>query len=293
MTQRVHLDATRPGDPLRAALCGQLGVSTETDMSRVTCRSCLMRVAGKRKAAARRERAPTVAELQQELIDGLRATCAPTAAATPAITPALWISSCKGAEHRRCGDCELCVWEREAQLWAAVSPWNKRHTVERPEGAPRWPSLTAALVALVEFDRCDRAAPSALGGILDRIKRGESGGASHDARPDDPLLRRAGELVRVRQALELAYPDGAHQIDAAKCRAILLLRTPGAVTEMPTYEALAELFATTAGDVQALVRNGRRVMAEELAARGLIPTPRPSARAGHRGGPTHYAEATQ
>jgi hypothetical protein len=217
---------------------------------------------------------PSAEDVQRELAAAFRATLAPTADAPPRMTPQLWSTSCKGGEHRRCGECEICEWERSAQLWAAVSPWNVHHELIRDESAPRWGSLAAALIALVEFERHDRCGPSALGGILDRVRRGATGDAGGMARPDDPLLRRAGELVRVRQALELAYPDGAHALPAPKCRALLLLRTPGCVGEMPTYEALGELFGMSAGELQSLVRAGRRRVGDELAARGLIPAAR-------------------
>jgi len=286
---RIHLDASRAGDPLRRARCGWLDVDTETDATKVTCKSCLARVAASRLEAAPRGRAAT-ADLTKEIKAAFQATLAPTASISPRITPALWASSCKTAV-RRCGECELCQWEREAQLWAAVSPWTKHHALILPEGAPRWSSLTAALAAFVEFERHDRSSPSALGGILDRVRRGATGEAT-SARPDDPLLRRAGELVRVRQALELAYPDGAHSIPAEKCRALLLLRTPGIVAQvMPGYEELGQLFGAATGELQALVRNGRKVVGDELARRGLIPIPRPALRGGLRTSAAHYAEA--
>lgn len=287
---RIHLDATQAGNVLRKAACGWAGVDVESDVSKVTCKSCLALVAFKRSDRSTSRvagvRTPSTSEVQAELAAAFRATLAPTAPAPPRMTAALWAGSCKGGEHRRCGECELCAWEREAQLWSAVAPWNRRHELERSPDAPRWSSLAAALIAFAEFERHDRCGPSALGGILDRVKRGatDAGGV---ARPDDPLLRRAGELVRVRQALERAYPDGAHELPAAKCRALLLLRTPGVLMtgrdpvtgetrsgEMPTYWALSVIMGVSAGELQRLVRSGRRDVSEELVQRGLIPVPR-------------------
>jgi hypothetical protein len=150
-----------------------------------------------------------------------------------------------------------------------------QHRLAPKEGAPRWPSLAAALVDFAQWERHDRTAPSALGGILDRVRRGDMGGGGDSQRPDDPLLRRAGELVRVRQALEAAYPDGAHAVSAAKCKALLLVRTPGVLEgEPPTYYALSVLLDAEEGVLRALVREGRRRMTLELAARGLIPAAR-------------------
>jgi hypothetical protein len=182
-------------------------------------------------------------------------------------------------------------------MWHAVSPWNRESSLKRAEGAPRWPNLAAALVALVEFDRHDRHGPSAMGPILERCKRGDTtqGGSS---RPDDPMQRRAGELVRVRQALELAYPAGAHAVlSRGQCIGVLLARTPGVVSllprpseddpskppEMPTYEKLSAELGAEVGELRAVVRRGRDSMTEELAGRGLIPVPRPSRRRPHAG----------
>lgn len=278
---RTHLLA--PGPDVRRAFCGWIEVDCESDVSRVTCKACLARLAADRKATKSERAAPvgaTRSEVVGAVVEALAATLAPRAAASPRVTPQLWSASCKGGEHRRCGECEVCLWEREAQLWAAVSPWNREPEVRRPEGAPRWSSLAAALVAFAEFERHDRTAPSALGGILDRVRRGDTGGSDGGRRGDDPLLRRAGELVRIKLALEHAYPDGAHaKLTAAQCKDILLWRTPGVLhTGLPTYEMLSAAFHVDAGELQALVREGRRRMTAELAARGLIPYPKPAGR---------------
>jgi hypothetical protein len=249
----------------------------QSDVSAVTCKVCLSRFAQERTGAVSDRRSPkfdtAAADVVAELASAFAATLAPKADASPLMTPQLWAVSCKGGEHRRCGECEICVWERSAQLWAAVAPWNKEHCLERAEGAPRWSSLAAALSAFAEWERHDRSAPSALGGILDRVRRGDAGNGG-SARPDDPLLRRAGELVRVRQALDLAYPDGAHELSAGKCKALLLLRTPGVAKEVPTYEALSVILSIDVGALRALVSTGRKRVTEELASRGLIPRPR-------------------
>jgi hypothetical protein len=299
---RIHLDATQPGNVLRKASCGWAGVSVDSDISKVTCKSCLTMVASKR-ANVGTSRVSGVhtskdADVQAELAAAFRATLAPCAAAPPRMTAALWASSCKGGEHRRCGECELCLWEREAQLWSAVSPWNRRHELERPLDAPRWSSLAAALIAFAEFERHDRCGPSAMGGILDRVQRGamDSGGMT---RPDDPLLKRAGELVRVRQALEHAYPEGRHVLPAAKCRALLLLRTPGVLigekgekAEIPSYYVLSVILGSSEGELQKLVRAGRREVGDELVRRGLIPEPK-TVRRGAVMSASHYAGAAE
>lgn len=268
---RIHL----PGDKAHAALCGWTYVDVEADVSLVTCKTCLSMLAAGRSAPRCGRNAGRVtvasAELGQVLGEALRATATPSAGPPPRVTPQIWATSCKGGEHRRCGACALCVWEREAGLWAAVAPWNRELRLARPEGAPRWPSLAAALVALVEWERHGRTAPSAFGGVLECLRRGDLGDGGR-SRPDDPLLRRAGELVRVYQALELAYPEGGHaRLSAEQCRDLLLVRTPGVLIALPTYEALAAELGESVGELRVLVRTGRAVVSAELVQRGLIP----------------------
>jgi hypothetical protein len=196
---------------------------------------------------------------------------APTAGPPPVITPQLWAETCKGAEHRRCGRCDLCAWEREAERWAAVSPWTKRHALARPAGAPLWPSLAAALIALVDWEAHDRCGPSAMGPMLDRVRAGDISGDGGRSRPEDPLLQRAGDLVAVRQALEHAFPEGGHVLPVRVRMRLLLERTPGVLQRVPTYEELAAREGVAAGDIRALVRTGRERVAMELIERGLIP----------------------
>lgn len=272
----MHLDASEP-DQRRRARCGWSFVDVETDISKVTCKVCLeMFRAGRTSAVARcgRQAGPSSvagADLSTELAAAFSATLAPTAGPPPRVTPQLWAASCRGAEHRRCGGCELCAWEREASKWEAVRPWNRTHVERRPESAPRWPSLAAALVALAEWERHDRHGPSAMGGILRRIESGEIGDGGR-SRPDDPLMHRAGELVRVRQALERAYPEGGHAgLTAGQCKGLLMARTAGVEVAVPSYEALSERLGVVEGELKALVRAGRRVLTEELGGRGLIP----------------------
>lgn len=289
---RTHLDASTPGSAVRRALCGWLAVDTTTELPGVTCKRCLdlfapgRKVRGERKASAR---VAGQAEVAGELASAFSATLAPSAGWPPRLTPPLWAASCKGAELGRCRteDCVLCTWQTEAERWGSdeVSAWNRELRPERPESAPRWTSLSAALLALAEHERHGRHGPSAFGGILRRIEMGEVGDGGQ-SRPDDPLLRRAGELVRVRQALDAAYPEGVHRLPAAARKAVLLARTPGVIAQvwdeatqawrkgMPTYEELAAELGESVGELQSLVRAGRQAVELELAERGLIPVPR-------------------
>jgi hypothetical protein len=271
---RIHLDASQPGMD-RTAICGWFAVDTEVDLSKVTCKQCLARSRGETAAKTQRVAGPTpigAAEMRTALAQAL-GNLEPKAGPPPVLTAPLWASTCKSAEHRRCGSCALCEWEREAERWAAVSPWTEKPAAKKPVGAATWPSLAAAFSALVDFEFHDRHGPSALGFILDRAKRGDisDGGRS---RPDDPLMARAGDLVLLRKALELAFPVGAHALSQATRMRLLIERTKGALPEMPTYEALAAREGVDEGDLRALVKHGRRTVVVDLASRGLIPMPR-------------------
>lgn len=297
---RVHFDATRVGGLLRS-LCGwTLNITTETHADLVTCKTCQQMIREGREASAERVVAPgdmTGAALIADVASVLpKQDLKPKAGPPPRLTAPVWGSSCKGAEHRRCGSCELCEWERSAALWGSqeVSAWNRQHRLQRSADATRWSSLAAALCALAEFERHGRVGQSASGGILARIELGPIDGI---ARADDPMMRRGGELVRVRMALDAAYPDGAHRLPSAVRKALLLARTPGVIpptpdnpAPVPTYEQLAEELASTVGELRALVRAGRQSVTSELSGRGLIPEPRP-ARRGNAGASSMQSEA--
>lgn len=248
MRRTVHLAAGER----EASLCGWLFVNCESDASKVTCRACLKLLTSGPVAIA-----------------DVVATLAPTAGPPPILTPALWGASCRGGEQR-CGACDLCEWERSANLWAAVSPWAQRHVLAVAVDAPRWPSVASALSELVEWERAGRTRPSALGGLLRRIELGETGGRSQ--RRSEGHLGRAGELVAVRQALELAYPSAAHRLPQEVRMALLCVRLGAAVR--PTYEELAAELGETEGELKALVRHGRAAVTGSLSARGLVPMPR-------------------
>jgi hypothetical protein len=234
------------------------------------------------KASAARMRAIEGAQskvqdaLQAKLMEAFKASSLPCASSPPTLNASVWPATCKGGEQR-CHECVLCEWERDAERWSSVSMWNPTTSrIKKPSGAPKWSSLAAALIALCEFERGGRASPSASGGIIACIERGYMEGGSNKS--DDPLLHRAGELVRVRQALELAYPDNDHWgLTAGQCMAVLCARTPGAVVATPSYEDLSARTGVSVGGLKAVVKRGRLVVSIELAARGLIPEPPPAA----------------
>lgn len=269
----MHMDASVAGQPLRASLCGWLGVPTAGDITEVTCAKCLSRF--RRKAPRGPTAALSDADIRQALVMAFSATLAPTAGPPPVLTPETWATACRDV-HRRCGECTLCAWERDVAMWAHVAPYNKIMRLDKPAGAARWPSLAAALVALIEWERHGRVAPSASAGILACIERGYMEGGSNKS--GDPLLNRGGELVRVRMALEQACPQGAHPLlTQAQCIAVVMARTPGVLLLEEPYDQISAWCGVSVGSLQALVKNGRRSLTVELAARGLIPKPRPDA----------------
>lgn len=258
-----------PG-PEFVALCGHRSDNSsdfgETSPD-TTCKSCkaVMRALA---SEARKERE---ASLPKRIADAFAASSIPCASSPPMLDASVWPATCKGGE-RRCHECVLCEWERDAERWSSVSMWTPTSKVKKPAGAPKWPSLNAAIVALCEWERHGRVAPSASGGILACIERGYMEGGSNKS--GDPLLERAGELVRVRLALQAAYPDNDHWgLTSGQCMAVLAARTPGAFAEMPTYESMSERLLVSVGGLKAVVKRGRMVVTVELAARGLIPMP--------------------
>jgi hypothetical protein len=259
------MDNTQADAAMRMALCGWPTNETTTHADEVTCKSCiaLMRARGTRRIDH--------SAVQARLVEAFRASSLPSASSPPMLNASVWPATCKGGEQR-CHECVLCEWERDVERWSSVSMWNPTNRNKKPAGAPKWASLAAALTALCEWERHGRTAPSATGGILACIERGYMEGGS--SKGDDPLLHSAGELVRVRQALELAYPDNDHWgLTAGQCMAVLCARTPGAVVAMPSYEELSARTGVSVGGLKAVVKRGRLVVSIELAARGLIPEP--------------------
>lgn len=272
MKRRIHVDATKVGDVGRTSLCGYPAVETTHDIVAVTCRVCLARLRTGHDAHPLGDRRKAVSlgalasGISGAIVDALRACAGPP----PVMTPQLWASSCRGAEGRRCGSCELCRWEREAGIWHAVEPWNKTHVAMVDEDRPRWPSVDAALVAFAEYERHGRHEPSACGAMLDRIRRGQSGG-KHRPKRDSRMQMRADDIVHVRAALEVAYPWSGHaRLGPNTCMMFLLARTAGVLDKRVEYNELAEMVLEDVGEIQALVRTGRKRVAEVLVAKGLV-----------------------
>lgn len=275
---KVHLDAREAGDVVARALCGWIAVETDADISRVTCARCIAKHT--RGMVTGRE----LGTLAASLGDGLRSVSSAvehlfgkTAGPPPRMDAAAWSASCKGApDHVRCGNCPLCVWEREAERWLDTRRWDVEHVTGPRDGVPRWSSLVSALRALLAYGQHDRNAPSAFGAVLDRCRRGDMMGGGNDSKGEDPLMRRAGDVMPVWLAVERAFPERWHGVlTSTACVSVFLLRTRGLIEgEMPSYEALAVEHGISIGDLKSIVKRGRSFVTVELAARGLIPMPR-------------------
>lgn len=291
---KVHLDGTERSGPLHRSLCGYFNVAVTSDATEASCKVCLALL--RRGTRARDHFVPAhasndVAHLLHVALERELPKLAPTAGPPPRLTAPLWDASCRGAEHRRCGDCELCAWEREAERFSFASPWTKQHQLARAEGAPRWGSLNQALLAMLEHEASGRVGRSALGGQLDRLARGDSGGERDPRKVVRREVVAANDVVHVQVALERAYADGWEALSAAQCARVLLERTPGANevvstfngTQIPSenfktepagvtaYEVLAAHYGVGEATLRAVVKQGRRAMTEDLATRGLIP----------------------
>lgn len=280
---RMHLDATRAAGDLHTSLCGFVGVQTTSDASRATCRACLARLRrGARAPASRRvlTGAPHEAALLTELHLAVAEapSLAPSAGPPPRLSPAVWQASCRGGEHRHCGECALCLWERDARMWSHVAPWTRELRPERSADAPRWPSLDTALLALVEHERTGRTRSSMLGGLLERMARGDVGGERDPRKVVERTIVVATDVVDVQRALERAYAAGSPPLSPADCARVLLERTPSALAGVTTYEALAARYGVSEGLLRSVVKHGRAVITEDLVGRGLIPAPRVRAR---------------
>lgn len=276
---KVHLDARKAGDPLRMGVCGMMDAETTGDASRVTCKLCLASIRGANRERSGGRSTDRSAPSAEELPKALEAFLLAKAPAPPRLTVQLWAQSCKGGQNGRCRSCDLCAWHSIADQMHHIAPYYDAPRSLRPIGRPRWPTLTAALVALAEWLGHEWVGPSALGAVLDRAKRGDAGGGgSGSQRGDDALMVRAEEMVPVRRALEKAYPEGQHPVlSQAQCMRVLMMRTEGVLVAVASYEHIAFELGVTIGDLKALVRCGRNIVTVELAARGLIPMPRATA----------------
>lgn len=202
----------------------------------------------------------------------------PKAPPPPRLTAETWPQTCIKRDVR-CGGCALCAWEMEAERWHQYAETYQADPVRFGVPAEQrflFRSLSHALQALAEWERHDRWSPSAMGPLMDRLEQGAThgqAGTNYRRDREDPFLRRATDVVEVRRAVAEAYGGNPWGIGDAECVIMLMARVGGDRDVLPTYEALAERHKLPAGTCRNLVRYGRRRIAVELAARGVIPMP--------------------
>jgi len=175
----------------------------------------------------------------------------------------------------RCQTCALCAWEKEADRWHQVAPWNRELHVHRERIHP-FTSLDAAIIAFAEWERHNRTAPSAMGPLIDKLERGDVGGGGTSYRPgrESSVLVRATDVVPVRKALERAFAArNVWSLSPVTCQVLLVASVGGVLPRKPSPDQLAESFGTQRATVKSVVYAGRRSATIELAARDVIPMP--------------------
>lgn len=205
-----------------------------------------------------------------------RGEAAPVAPPPPKYTADSWAKTCILRETR-CHLCEQCLWELDVERWH-----EERNTYEQDRlraNLPRdeYPTIfrTPNDAMLAAFEHY-RSAPSAMGPMMDRLNQGAThaqAGTNYNPAREDPVLRRATNVIEVMRALDEAYVDNRWGLTAAECIAVLRERIGRVSTKLPSYEELAERYKLPKGDVRAIVKYGRRRVTVELAARGVIPMP--------------------
>jgi hypothetical protein len=189
-----------------------------------------------------------------------------------------WQDTCKGAIGHRCGFCPLCEWERDVAKWLELEPWTKQNRLILSDDQPVWPSVHAAIRALVEYELSGRASPSALGPILDNLRQGairiRRAGTTYRRDREDPLISRANKINEVAISLSRAYSnDNRWGLETSECVIMLLACTDGVLKKTPTAKELERHIGLDSDTIKSVVKDGRKKMTVELAARGLIQMP--------------------
>lgn len=201
-----------------------------------------------------------------------------------ALDGATWRSSCR-AGALRCGRCEICLWEQQTDRLARPP----RHEERRSATVDEW------LESWVGYVEDPHGAKSPLGIQLDRLSSGLSHGGSFVAR--EPAAVRAATLFVGVEAALRAAADGAcgenqplgGDVVLAGMRALIVglpkrSKKRGVTRELAPIEEVAARWSEASeregGDpvspraAKELLRRWRKRAAIELAARGLVRTPR-------------------
>lgn len=202
----------------------------------------------------------------------------PKAPPPPTMTPEIWARSCV-KRGRRCGSCDLCTWEREAELWHQQSEVYQRAlraSLPYAEQPTIFRRVDQALIAYRDWEMHNRWSPSAMGPLMDRLEQGAThgqAGTSYSRDKEDPFLRRATDVIEVQQAVAHAFEGNRWGLEARECIAMLVARVGHVRETLPKYEEMELRFKLPAELIKSIVRHGRRGITVELAARGVIPMP--------------------
>lgn len=277
---RLHFRAESTG-PLSTALCGILGSDVTDDHAAVTCRLCMAALATQLDAGTVAPRDATEA-----LVDAAAAGALPDAdeAATGARAPFVldrdrWR---RVRDRCMCGSCDVCARMRAIRVEQHINPYEKRLRARTEEAPKRWSSPSAALETYVAH-KMDGYPIKAWGGTLEAMRTlgrfvQEAAGSYSSA-----AERSAQDVVHVELALREAFQGTQHEaLGTEACVAILLAcgtgrleRVAGVGRTVQRYvpvdpEAVAAVYGLRVGEVESVVRVGRKRVGALLAARGLV-----------------------
>lgn len=177
----------------------------------------------------------------------------------------------------RCQTCAVCSWEKEAERWHQAAHFRPESRLDRPLNRPAFPSLDHAICAFSDWERHDRHGPSAMGPLIDRLRQGMTGGqggTSYKPGRDDPMLRRAAEVIPIKEAIRSAYPQrNEWRLSPVTCAVLLVAATGGVLDRKPRWDELETTFGIPRATAKSVVRHGQKHVTVELAARGVIPMP--------------------
>lgn len=287
--KRVHLDSGMRGT-LTVAACGWRAVEVTTALELVDCRTCLG-VDGREERRQAKKAMDVRTELQRLLLGRGRPTL-PEPKWNGIVTPEVWRSSCLRREHGdECGTCVVCERLKILRILGELDGTYERERtvgVVQLEGVrgPRWGSAERA----VEYYATTTYGTKSASGALARWAEYEAHltGGVHEA--ERGTHRRAMDLADVELALQLALAaDDA--VPPGLRFGILVGRVVGRVERVegrngrqhqvrvpiPAGE-LAERYGVSVQAIATMVRSVMRRLRIELAARGLIPSPKRSSR---------------
>lgn len=200
----------------------------------------------------------------------------------PIVTPEVY-----GRIRCKCSMCDVCRWFQRIEAHAFADAWSDTAQIPREAiGKPRFPSVEAALLRLCDLRDAGYGVPS-VGGTLRAI---HSLGVMVQAgkRAGAPSTSAAEDAVEVERALEYAtQPEHSTTVASS----VVLAKAVGhriiskdsygrshRIAKKPSNEDIGQRFDMSTAEVSAMARRCLRRLRVEMAARGVVPEPRKSAR---------------